>query len=102
MVGEMYVWTSRRIQKSWILSCTVTETIYSSKILNLIWNCQNTGHFWQNESISWATLTYSTSAAFYWMKQLFIIETNSVKNGYSLSNEQFVIVPGIEIVILKQ
>ena len=35
---------------------------------------------------SCATLTFSTSGALYWMKQLFIIKTNSVKNGCSLSN----------------
>ena len=42
MVGEKYVWTSRLIQTSWKLSCTVTETIYTSKIMKLFWNCQNT------------------------------------------------------------
>ena len=56
----------------------------------------------ENEFISWATLTYSTSGALYWMKQLFIIETNSVNIGCSLSNEHFPIVPGIEIVIWTQ
>ena len=44
-------------------------------------------------------MTYSTSGALYWMKQLFIIESKSVKNGCSLSNEHFSIVTGIEIVI---
>ena len=42
--------------------------------MKLIWNWQNTSHYWQNEFISWATLTYSTSGALYWMKQLFIIK----------------------------
>ena len=79
--GKKYVWTSRLIQTNWILPCSVTETIYTSKIMKLIWNWQNTSHFWQNEFISWATLTYSTSGALYWMKQLFIIKTNSVKIG---------------------
>ena len=84
------------------MSCTVTGTIYTSKILKLIWNWQNTSILWQNESISWATLTYSTSGALYWMKELFIVETDSVMNGCSLSNEHLSIVPGIEIVIWTQ
>ena len=46
-----------------------------------------------------ATLIYSTSGALYWMKQLFIIKTISVKNVCSLSTEHFSIVPGIEIFI---
>ena len=33
-----------------------------------------------------ATLTFSLSVALYWMKQLFITKTNSVKNGCSFSN----------------
>ena len=33
-----------------------------------------------------ATLTFSTSDALYWTKQLFIIDLNSVANGRSLSN----------------
>ena len=69
------------------------------KIMKLIWNWQKTSIFLQNEYISWATLTYSTSGALYWMKQLFIIKTNSVKNGCSLFNEHFSIVPGIKIVL---
>ena len=32
-----------------------------------------------------STLTFSTSAALYWMKQLFITKTNPVKNGCSVS-----------------
>ena len=35
---------------------------------------------------SWATLTFSTSGALYWMKQLFINKTDSGKDGCSLSN----------------
>ena len=54
------------------MSCTVTDTFCTSKIIKLIWNWQNTNHYGQNEFISWATLTYSTSGALYWMKQLFI------------------------------
>ena len=48
--------------------------------------------------VSRARLTYSTSGAMYWTKQLFIIESNSVKNGCPHSNEHFSIVPGIAIV----
>ena len=47
--------------------------------MKLISNCLNTSHFWQNEFISIGTLTYSTSGSLYWMKQLFLIKTNSVK-----------------------
>ena len=36
MVGEMYVLTSRLIQTTSILSCTVSETIFTSKIMMLI------------------------------------------------------------------
>ena len=35
---------------------------------------------------SCATSTFFTSGALYWMKQLFIIKTNSVMKGCSLSN----------------
>ena len=35
---------------------------------------------------SWTTVTFSTSGEMYWMKQLFIIKTNSVNNGCSLSD----------------
>ena len=48
---------------------------------------------------SWATFTFSTSGALYWMKQLSIIKTNTVKNGCSLSNLCLTIVPGIRNVI---
>ena len=44
-------------------------------------------------------IEYSTSGALYWMEQLFMIKTNSVKNGSSLSGEHYPIVPGIETVI---
>ena len=39
------------------------------------------------------------SSALYWMKQQFVKETNSVKNGCSLSNEYFPIASGIKIFI---
>ena len=42
-------------------------------------------------------MTYSTSGALYGMKQLFIINTNSVKNGCSFPHEHFPIVPGIKM-----
>ena len=35
-----------------IVDCVVTETIYTSKIMKLFWNCQNASHSWQNEFIS--------------------------------------------------
>ena len=70
---------------------------YNSKIMKLIWNWQNTSHFWQNEFISWATLTYSTSGALYWMKQLCIIKTNSVKNGCFFLMSIFRLYPRLEM-----
>ena len=41
-------------------------------------------------------MTSFTSGALYWIKQLFISKTIFVKNGCSLSNEHFPIVPGIK------
>ena len=46
-----------------------------------------------------STLTYSTSGALYWMKQMFINKTNFVKNGCSFPQEHFPIVPGFKQVI---
>ena len=51
---------------------------------------------------SWSTVTFSTSGALYWMKQLSIIKTISVKKECSLSNQCFPIVPGIKNVIWTQ
>ena len=102
MVGEKFIQISRLIQTSWKLSCTVTETVYTSRLKKLFWNWQKTKHSWQIEFISWTTLRYSTSGALYWMKQLFIIKTNSIKNGCSHSNEHPPIVPGIWNVIWTQ
>ena len=42
------------------------------------------------------------SGALYWMKQLFIIKVNFIKNGCSFPHEHFPIVPGIEKVIWTQ
>ena len=81
---------------SWTLSCTVTEIFYTSKIMKLIWKWQKTSHFWQNKFISWATLTYSTSGALYWTKQLLIIKTNSVKNGCFFLISFFRLYPGVK------
>ena len=94
MVVEKYVWTSRLIQTCWILSCTVTETFYTSKIMKLIWKWHNTSHFWPNEFFSWAVLTYSTSGALYLLKQLFINKTNSGKNGCFFLRSIFRLYPG--------
>ena len=92
----------RLIKTSWILSCTVTETVYTSKVVKLFWSSQNTSHSWQNEFISWAKLTYSTSGELFWMKQPFIIQTNSIKNGCSLPHEHFPILPRIKNVVWTQ
>ena len=64
--------------------------------MKLIWNWQNNSHFWQNEFILWATSTYSAGGALYWMKQLFLVNKNSVKNGCFFPHEPFAIVPGIK------
>ena len=40
-------------------------------------------------------MTFFTSGALYWMKQLFVNEETFVKNGCSLSNEHFPIELGI-------
>ena len=42
-------------------------------------------------------MTNSTSGALYWIKQLFIIKRNSVKNACSFPHELFLVVPGIEM-----
>ena len=42
-------------------------------------------------------MTFSTNGALYWMKQLFIINTNSFKNGFSLPQGHFPIVPEIKM-----
>ena len=39
------------------------------------------------------------SSALYWMKQLFIIKVNFIKNGCSFPHENFPIVPGIKNII---
>ena len=52
-----------------------------------------------NEYMYWATLTYSLSGTLYWMKQLFIIKVNLIKNGCSSPHEQFPIVLEIDDVI---
>ena len=99
MADEKFVWSSKQIQTSWILSCKPTETVCTSKMMKLIWICQNTKWFWQDEFIFWVTLTYSTSGALYWMRQLFIIKTNSVKIGCSLSNEHYRLYLGLKMSI---
>ena len=89
MVGEKNVQTWRPIQTCWLLSCTVTERFHTSKIMKWIWKLQNTSHSWPIEFIHWATLTYLSNGALYWMKHLFIIETNSFTDWCSLSKEQY-------------
>ena len=51
------------------------------------------------QQTTFSTLTFSTSGALYWMKQLLIIKKNSVMNGCSFPHEHFPIVPGIKNVI---
>ena len=42
-------------------------------------------------------MTNSTSGALYWMKQLFIIKTNSVKIECSFPHEHFRLYPGLKM-----
>ena len=81
---------------------TVTETIHMSKTLKWSWNWLNTKNSYLNEYIYWVTMMYSLSGALYWMKQLFIIKVNFIKNGCSFPHEHFPIVPGIRNVIWTQ
>ena len=97
MVGGKYVWTSRLIQTSWILSSTVTETVYTSKTMNLIWKWHNTSRFWQNNFISWPTLTNSTIGALYWLKQLFIFNTNPSRMDVIFLMSIFWLYPGFKM-----
>ena len=87
----------QKVKTSWILSCTVIETVYTSKIKKLISKKQNISHFWQNELISRSTLTYFTSGALYWMKQLFIINTNSVEKGCFFLMSNFRLYTGLKM-----
>ena len=54
------------------------------------------------EYIYWVTLTYFLSGAMYWMKQLFIIKVNFIKNGCYLSSENFPKLPRSKIYIFSQ
>ena len=54
-------------------------------------------HFWQNEFISWAKLTYCTSGGLYRMKQLFKFETNSVVNECRFLMSNFRLYSGIKM-----
>ena len=93
MEGQKYVWTSGLIQTSWLLSCTVTATI-STSILRKLTKKQRS---WKNEYIYCVTLTYFPSDALYWMKELFVIKTNFVKNEWYLSSDHFQIEPRVKI-----
>ena len=102
MLGEKFMWTSWLIQRSWILSCTLTETNCTSNTMNLIWKCQYTSCSRQKKFIYRATLSYFKGGALYWVKQLAIIKTTFVKFAYTPSNERFTIVSGTKIVIWTQ
>ena len=92
----------RTWQATSVLSCALTETILTSEVLNINWSWQNTSNSWQKEFIYWVTLTYFSSGALYWTKQLFISETNSIRKGQSLSHEHVRTASGINIVIWTQ
>ena len=66
--------------------------------MKLVWNWQNTGHFWQNGlsfEVHWQSTL--TSGALYWMKQLLIVETNSVRNRCSLLRSLLRLWPGLQL-----
>ena len=46
-----------------------------------------------SDYIYWVTVTFSLSIALYWMEQLFIFKTNSVKIGCFFPHEHFPNVP---------
>ena len=92
LVREKYVSFSRLFYASWTLSSTVTENFCTSKLLMLIWSCQNIGILRQFEYILWATFTFLIGSAKYWMKQLFVIETFFNKNEDSFSIEHLLII----------
>ena len=70
-------------QESWIWSPTVSETVYTWKILKLFWNWQKRRRFWQNGIVYWTTMLYFTSGALYWKKQLLILKTNFCRDVMS-------------------
>ena len=102
MLEEKCASTFRLIQARWTLPYTAIKTIHFSTILKWIHSWLNTKSFLLSAFTSWATLTFSTSGALYWIKKLFLIKTNPVRKGCFLSKERFPIVPGIESVILTQ
>ena len=90
--------TSRLIQASSSLLWTLNETNCTSKIMKLIWSWQNTRISWQNEFIYWVALTFFSSGALFWTKQLFLSKTYTVKKECSLSDGHFPNVSGNKIV----
>ena len=46
MVEKMYKWASRLLQTRWFFSCTDTETIGTSNLMELNWSWENTIRFW--------------------------------------------------------
>ena len=99
MVRENNVWTPRPIRTSFIFSCTVTETVFSSKLTMSISNRQITTRLWQKDFFFWVIMTYFSSSSLYWLEKLFIIETSSIKNGCFLSKKHFRILLGSEFFI---
>ena len=89
MVGEKYASTFKLKHTRWSLSFTAIETTHNSKILKWSWCCLNTNGFLPSAFTSWASLTFSLSVAWYWMKQAFIIDSNSAANGRSPSCRHF-------------
>ena len=57
----------------------------------------NTKDSYLKEYIYWVTLTYCLGGALYWMKQLFIVKVNFIKNGCYLSSKHFSILPQSKI-----
>ena len=94
MVGEKYVYTIGEIETGSILSSTATKATYIGKIRK--WNSKKRTmkNYFPNESIFWATLTYFSSGAMYWMKQLYIFKTTSSGNDVFFLMISFRLCPG--------
>ena len=82
------------IETSWMLSCTTTETVCSSKIVKSIGTWKNIKSFWQNKNIYRNTSTSFSSFSSgptNWMKRQLIDKKIIRKTGCSVPSEQFLI-----------
>ena len=93
---------SRLIENSVTLWSSVTWTKCTLKVIESVSDCPNTRNSTQNGQYSWVKLSSFLSGELYWMKQLFILQTNFMKSGCSGTSDQFQIPLGIELVIWTQ